>query len=264
MKAAPVMTSESPNIDYDHGSNRHTLEGPRHALAAVLTRLFVRSLLDVGCGRGTWLKAASDCGIQEIAGVDGVSIPPAELHFPSADFYVRDLSQPLDLGRRFDLVVCLEVAEHLEAGNAEQLVANLSRHSDTVLFSAACPGQPGQHHVNCQWPGYWQNAFNKLGYACNDWPRWAIWADERIEGWYRQNMFIACRDTSLASKEPRIKPVVHPEMVPHFEGRAKREAIVKFQERMVGGAMSIRWYLTMPLKALVAKGAGKLKRAASH
>ena len=175
-----MVETQEMAVNYDHSCNTHTLEGACHALAAVLPRLAVRSVLDVGCGRGEWLRAALNCGIEDVVGVDGVAIPAAELQFPLENFLVRDLSQPLDLGREFDLVMCLEVAEHLTDGNARQLINNLTRHANAVLFSAACPGQAGQHHVNCQWPAYWQALFNQQGYVCRDWPRWAIWNDHRI------------------------------------------------------------------------------------
>ena len=89
------------------------------------------------------------------------------------DTFLRhiDLTQEWSLGRRFDAVLCLELAELCEAGHASGLVEGLAAHSDTISFSAACPNQGGQHHVNCQWPDYWQQLFNVRGYGCSDTPR---------------------------------------------------------------------------------------------
>jgi SAM-dependent methyltransferase len=245
-------------VDYNHNLNLHTLEGAHHALKAFLPRLSVSSVLDIGCGRGTWLKAALDCGIQDVVGVDGVALPRAELHFPPANFLVRDLSQPIDLGRKFDLVVCLEVGEHLESAKAPQLVANLTRHADTVLFSAACPGQLGQHHINCQWPDYWQSRFNKLGFVCSDWPRWTIWSNGNIEPWYRQNMFIAERNDREAGKEGRICPVVHPEVLHDMQKFAIRQARNAVLSKISQGEMSLGWHLKMPVQGLWHKALRKL------
>jgi len=169
------------------------------------------SLVDVGCGTGTWLRAAIDSGISDVIGIDGVEIPRDRLLFPSDKFHCRDLCAPVDLGRRFELAICLEVAEHLDQDAGRILIRTLTKHADVILFSAACPGQSGQHHVNCQWPEYWQALFNSEGYACDDSPRWTIWDDSLIEVWYRQNIFIARRDPG-AGKEPRIKSIIHPEM----------------------------------------------------
>jgi SAM-dependent methyltransferase len=241
---------ESGKVDYDHGHNLHTVEGPARVLSALVPRLPVRSVLDVGCGRGTWIKASLACGIQEVMGVDGVPLSPTELLFAPERFHVWDLRQPLALDRRFDLVLCLEVGEHLAAEHARVLVGSLARHSDTVLFSAACPGQTGQHHVNCQWPVYWQALFNDAGYVCDDWLRWAIWSDARIEPWYRQNLFLASRDVNRAGKERRLPSVVHAEMLRKFESAAKHQERHATLSKIANGEMPLGWILTLPLQNL--------------
>lgn len=199
-------------IDYDHDKNLYTLESPRRALPILFPAQFPRTVLDVGCGTGTWLRIAMNLGAQEVFGVDGVPIAPESLLFDPQFFKAWDLTTPLDLHRRFDAVLCLEVAEHLDATFAPTLIDTLTRHSDCVVFSAACPDQPGQHHVNCRWPDYWQDLFNQRGYACDDKVRWQIWKQPGIEPWYRQNMFLATRRPDLAGREPRILPVIHPDM----------------------------------------------------
>lgn len=206
----------SVKIDYNHQNNIHTQSGAKAAFTAVLSECKVNSLLDVGCGTGTWLKAALDLGVAEIFGVDGVHISTDRLLVSADYFQQQDLTLAWDLNRRFDLVICLEVAEHLDSCFAKLLIETLTIHADRVIFGAACPGQPGQHHVNCQWPVYWQELFNSCGFACSDTLRWKIWNDSQIEPWYRQNIFIADK-TSKAGSEARILPVVHPGMVPYFE-----------------------------------------------
>jgi len=199
-------------IDYDHQRNLHTLQGPRLALPIIFPSEFPRSVLDVGCGTGTWLRAAIDLGAGEILGIDGVPIAPEDLLFDARFFNNRDLTTYFDLGRKFDVALCLEVAEHLDEQFAPTLIATLTRHSDYVVFSAACPNQPGQHHVNCQWPSFWQGLFNEHGFACYDDLRWKIWDNEKIEPWYRQNLFTAKRIPDLAGREARIRSVIHPEI----------------------------------------------------
>ena len=70
---------------------------------------------------------------------------------------------PLRIGRRFDLVNCLEVAEHLDASRADSFVDDLCALGDVVVFSAAIPGQGGTHHVNEQFQSYWQERFRRNG-----------------------------------------------------------------------------------------------------
>jgi hypothetical protein len=153
-----------------------------------------------------------------------------------------------DLGRRFDAGLCLEVGEHLEARFASTFVRALVGHARLIVFSAACPGQAGQHHVNCQWPSYWQKLFNEHGFACSDEIRWRIWNEDRIEPWYRENVFVGKDNAELAGKEPRICSVIHPAM--HDIVALEFPRNVRLIEK---GRMPIKWYLGLPLKAAAAK-----------
>ncbi|MEG3859295.1 class I SAM-dependent methyltransferase [Microcoleus sp. herbarium12] len=70
-------------------------------------------VIDVGCGTGTWLSAFQEYGVQEILGIDGDWVDPKMLEIWATNFSTFDLTQPLRLEKQFDLVVSLEVAEHL-------------------------------------------------------------------------------------------------------------------------------------------------------
>lgn len=205
------------DIPYHFHRNIHSLEGARRGLAQLLAGHTVESLLDVGAGIGTWLNAARELGIRDVAGIDGVAAEPSQLHVEPGLIQLFDFTQPVSLGRRFDAILCLEVAEHLDEGSAPTLVEMLCAHGDLIIFSAAAPGQHGEHHVNCRWPSYWQTLFNALGYACRDDLRLRIWNDAAIEPWYRQNVFKAYRDPDVAGKEPRIAHLIHPAMTRHMD-----------------------------------------------
>ena len=242
-------------IDYLHASNAHTCEGARigYRYVSTHTQKPITSLIDVGCGTGTWLRAALDQGVTDVSGVDGVMAPASELAVPAAYIQRIDLTAPFKLDRRFSVALCLEVAEHLVAAHAPSLVQSLTDHANTIVFSAACPNQPGQHHVNCQWPEYWQEIFNAQGYMCDDSIRWAMWTEPKVEPWYRQNMFIARRAFDKAGKEPRLRPVLHPEMVSLLKEQRKQQ--LRGIER---GAMPFFWYLTTFTTAVVAKACRRL------
>ncbi len=236
-------------IDYDHSRNRHTLQGARGGLAAVIQAANPRSVLDVGCGTGTWLRAACELGLDDVVGIDGVRAPDDLLQVDARKIKFLDLTKPFDLGRRFDLVLCLEVAEHLPESAAVDLIDSICRHTDRVLFSAACPEQPGQHHINCQWPTYWQAIFNQLGFTCDDTIRWQLWALRDVEPWYRQNLFWAERNPARAGSEPRLESVVHPEMFPMM----RDSAIAADLGRIENGWQPMSWYIRSTARAAYKK-----------
>lgn len=231
-------------IKYDHCQNSHGTEGPSAAFRLILGGELPKNLLDVGCGTGTWLSIAIKSGINDIFGVDGVNIPSDRLLFPSRFFRSVDLTSPLDLGRRFEVALCLEVAEHLDLRFAGTLMDNLVRHSDKIIFSAACPGQSGQNHINCQWPSWWQSLFNDRGFRCEDTIRWSIWNESKIEPWYRQNLFLAIKDPKNAGNEPRIRSAVHPDLLNAISDKTHSR---KIEERFEQGLCPISWYTHKPL-----------------
>ena len=179
---------------YVHDVQDHPLLDPQLLLPLVFERVRPRSVVDVGCGIGTFLQVCKDLGVSEVLGVDGDWVDRSLLfgHISPDEFRVVDLTSgsPLELPKH-DLAICLEVAEHLDESHAATLVQSLVAASDCVLFSAAIPGQGGQHHVNEQWPEYWAAQFAAHDYILADVIRPMVWAEPRISFWYRQNCFLA-------------------------------------------------------------------------
>lgn len=240
-------------IQFDNRLNaKTTVEAARKALSRVFEYTQApSSLLDVGCGPGAWLRAASEMGVRDVCGIDGVDLPASELMIDKAHFKHIDLETNWSLGRKFDLVLCLEVAEHLSEVAARILIQALTVHTDVVCFSAACPWQGGQHHVNLQWPAYWQRLFNEFGFRCEDTIRWAIWQDSAILPWFRQNMFLAIKDPDRAGHESHIQPVLHPTMLDEY-GLATGES-KQILENIERGSQKLGWYFFTPVRAVLAK-----------
>ncbi len=162
------------------------------------------SVLDVGCGVGAWLSAAQALGVTDVMGVDRIELKQDLLAFDAANFRRVDLNNLVDLGRRFDLTICIEVGEHVEAASSEQLVETLALHSDVVLFSAALPGQGGAGHVNEAWPEVWMRRFVAAGFAGFDLVRPSLWGNKVVLPWVQQNclLFIKQGLAVPASLEP--------------------------------------------------------------
>lgn len=201
---------------YYEGLKEDSAASAREAVPVILGLLPARTVVDVGCGSGTWAKEYLAAG-RDVLGVDGDVVRDDQLLIPRERFQRADLAQPLRLARTFDLVNCLEVAEHLPAPRAESFVADLCRLGDAVVFSAAVPGQGGTHHVNEQWQGYWLAWFRAQGFAPLDCLRPALWDNERVAWWYLQNLMVYVRGTRLgdfpaavAASRPWPVNLVHP------------------------------------------------------
>lgn len=154
----------------------------------ILDQVQLGSVVDVGAGNGSWLSAWIAQGVGDALAVDGAYVDTSRLAVPPENFAAHDLTRPLDLGRRFDLVQSLEVAEHIPEIHAECFIDSLCRHGDVILFSAAVRHQGGEFHVNEQPPEYWRQKFAARGYDCFDWLRPLMADRQAIKPWYRFNM----------------------------------------------------------------------------
>ena len=187
-------------FDYLELSSRRSAQG---AVPRINALLQPGSVLDVGCGQGVWLEAWISEGAQDVCGIDGDYVDPSRLAFPKQHFLARNLGAPFDLGRKFDLVQSLEVAEHITEGAADAFIGSLIRHGDIVLFSAAVPGQGGEHHVNEQPLEYWRGKFGTRGFAAYDAVRPLLFGLSDIEPWYRYNCVVYA-NAAGASRLPKI------------------------------------------------------------
>lgn len=167
------------------------------------------SVVDIGCGTGAWLSGFKDRGVASVRGVDGTQFDRKTLLIAPDEFIAHDLVMPLAIGRRFDLVISLEVAEHLPPARAATFVAELCGFGDVILFSAAIPCQGGKNHIHEQWPDYWAALFKTHGYIPVDCLRERIWSDPSVLWWYAQNLMFFVRETSL-DRYPALKSLRKP------------------------------------------------------
>jgi SAM-dependent methyltransferase len=186
--------------DFYSGMRSGSRRSAQEILPLVFQEIPCRSVVDVGCGVGTWLRVCKELGAAEITGIDGDYVRPEELEIDAKEFHPMDLSGTLRWDHTYDLAMSLEVAEHLPASAADEFVHFLTSLAPVVLFSASIPGQGGTNHINEQWPDYWAARFEERGYRTLDYIRPRVWMNENVERWYAQNVILFARGDFLASR----------------------------------------------------------------
>jgi SAM-dependent methyltransferase len=160
------------------------------------------SAIDVGCGTGAWLSVLAKSGVTDYLGIDGDWVNVDQLQINPRCFRNVNLADRFNLDRRFDLVLSLEVAEHLPIESAKVFIESLTRLGPVIAFSAAIPHQGGTSHVNEQWPEFWADLFARCGYHAVDVLRPRIWNIREVCYWYRQNMllFVNQKEATILEK----------------------------------------------------------------
>ena len=161
-----AMSSLTPSLTLPHVPNEldeniyisNTYRGDWHSnhlfldeppIRFVIERFAPKSVLDLGCGNGLYPALYIHLGVEDVLGVDGLKQESTVLDVNS---YIKaDLQDPFDAGRGFDLVVCLEVVEHINPEASEILFDSIAHHAKgQILFSMAEVCQPGNGHINCK------------------------------------------------------------------------------------------------------------------
>lgn len=203
---------DSLNKGFTYDNKLYNEYSAWQVLPGLLNKFKIHSIVDVGCGLGTWLSVANKLGIKNYKGLDGSIYNDESFVIPEKNYQQVNLNQAISINKTFDLCLCLEVAEHLPASSADDLVDLLCHLAPIVLFSAAIPGQPGQGHINLQWQDFWQEKFHLKGYEAYD-LRNEFWNNNKVEWWYRQNMIIYARPgflTDLPKCNHPVHRLVHP------------------------------------------------------
>jgi hypothetical protein len=176
---------------------RERYRGNYATLCAALDEVLdFRSLLDLGCANGFVLDEMM-CRGKDVAGVEvSAAVVPLLPESLRGRVTIADATALGPIGT-FDLVSCIEVAEHIPpertAGLLDTIAANARR---WVYFTAASPYQPGHGHVNCRPQFYWLNEFRKRGFRL-EWERTerfiGLLGDLRPAVWLPLNSLILSR-----------------------------------------------------------------------
>jgi SAM-dependent methyltransferase len=179
-------------IKYLHEELLHNLDSPNEIVPEIIKIIDPKSVVDVGCGTATFLNCFKKQGVIKILGLDG-KWANKDLLFKNilpSEFIEVNLEGSITLEEKFDLVVSLEVAEHISEKSADIFVENLVNLGGVILFSAAVPGQGGQNHINEKWLTYWEEKFSKHNYELKDVLRPIFWNNKKVFWWYKQNMVL--------------------------------------------------------------------------
>lgn len=144
------------------------------------------SVVDFGCGMGDYVKALRRHHIS-CEGYDGNPDTPT---LSGGVAGILDISQPFDLGKRFEWVLSLEVGEHLPKQYERVFLDNLHRHNvKGIVLSWAVKGQGGFGHFNEQNNEYIKSVMSQYGYT-ND-----LQAENRLRqkaslNWFRNTIMV--------------------------------------------------------------------------
>lgn len=119
-----------------------------------------KSVIDFGCGIGSYLQSAYNKGIK----VKGFEISESAEKYTHGSIqpfiYYMDCTKPIYTGT-YDCALSFETAEHIDPAGTDQFIDNIKRAAGKyILFTAAPPGQEGCGHINMHPREWWVEKFN--------------------------------------------------------------------------------------------------------
>lgn len=142
--------------------NEHWTSFFGHLANRIVASLAPRTVLDAGCAMGFLVEALRDRGV-EAWGLDISEYAISRVRDDVRPFcHLASLTEPIE--GRYDLIVCIEVLEHLPPADAQRGVMNMCAATDDVLLSTTPHDFSEATHVNVQPPSYWSALFAQSGF----------------------------------------------------------------------------------------------------
>jgi SAM-dependent methyltransferase len=199
------------------------IRSAENILPFLYDRLKFNTIADFGCGIGCWALVAKKQFNTKVIGIDFHD--STYLLLNKNEYTYADLTKPISLGRSFDLVISLEVAEHIEESNSNTFLDNLCSAGRRILFSAAFPEQGGIGHVNEKPLSYWAEQFARRGYLTLDVIRPYFWDCEDVDIWYRNNSILIVEEDIFIETINKFEicfptiDIIHPKMLQRIINR---------------------------------------------
>jgi glycosyltransferase involved in cell wall biosynthesis len=133
-----------------------------HLAEKIIAEIGPRTVLDAGCAMGFLVESLRDRGV-EAFGVDLSDYAISQVR-PDMQPFCRVGSVTAPFERRYDLIVCIEVLEHMPAADAELAVVNFCQSADDILFSSTPNDYREPTHFNVQPPEVWAELFARQGF----------------------------------------------------------------------------------------------------
>jgi glycosyltransferase involved in cell wall biosynthesis len=120
------------------------------------------SVLDAGCAMGFLVEALRQRDVAAF-GVDISEYAIEQVHADIKPYcWVGSVTEPFP--QKYDLIVCIEVLEHMTPWDSEQAVINFCRHSDDILFSSTPFDYKEATHFSVRPPEHWAGLFARQGF----------------------------------------------------------------------------------------------------
>lgn len=128
----------------------------------IARKISPHTVLDVGCAMGFLVEQL------RVRGIEAFGVDTSEYALDHVDSsvaaYCSCASATETFSRQYDLIVCIEVLEHLTPHDAERAIENFCQHSDDIIFSSTPSDFREPTHINVQPPEYWVEVFAQNGF----------------------------------------------------------------------------------------------------